>query len=159
MKLLLIAVPVVLSVSLPASAQSSKEEAARAALLKTDTEWAEAAGTKDVERIVSFWTDDAVIYPPGEAPVAGKEAIRKYVGESLNIPGFAVSWTPTQAVVAASGDLGYTLGTNAFTFPDAEGRLTTAHGRYVTVWRKDGRAGWRCVVDSWNAAPSQGAPK
>ena len=53
----------------------------------------------------------------------------------------------------SSGDLGYTTGTNTFTFPDAQGRPTTSNGRYVTVWRRvrDGR--WRCVVDFWNEAP------
>jgi ketosteroid isomerase-like protein len=136
-----------------ASAQASKNAAARAALLKTDTEWAEAAGTTDVERIVSFWTDDAVIYPPREAPVSGKTAIRKYVGESLKIPGFAIRWKPNEAVVSAAGDLGYTTGTNSFTFPDAQGRLITSNGRYVTVWRKEPGGRWRCVVDFWNEAP------
>jgi ketosteroid isomerase-like protein len=137
----------------PASAQSSNSSATRAALLETDTEWAAAAGTTDVERIVSFWTDDAVIYPPREAPVAGKTAIRKYVGESLKIPGFAIRWKPIEAVVSAAGDLGYTTGTNSFTFPDAQGRLTTSNGRYLTVWRRKNGGRWRCVVDFWNEAP------
>jgi ketosteroid isomerase-like protein len=136
-----------------ASAQSSKSAATRAALLKTDTEWAAAAGTTDVERIVSFWTDDAVIYAPREAPVSGKAAIRKYVSESLKIPGFAITWKPIEAVVSASGDLGYTTGTNSFTFPDAQGRLMTSNGRYLTVWRREPGGRWRCVVDFWNESP------
>jgi ketosteroid isomerase-like protein len=138
----------------PGSAQTSENEAARAALLRADNEWAGlAASSKDVDRIVSFWTDDAAIYPPREAPLIGKAAIRSYVAESLNIPGFSITWKPSQAVVAAAGDLGYTTGTNAFTFPDAQGHLTTAHGRYLTVWRKSENGAWRCVVDFWNDAP------
>jgi len=146
-----------------ASAQTSKADAARAALLKADIEWAATAGTTDVERIVSFWTDDAVIYPPRQAAVAGKAAIRRYVGDSLKIPGFSVSWKPAAAVVSASGDLGYTTGTNSFTFPDDHGRPTTSNGRYVTVWRKERDGRWRCVVDFWNdappPAPGAGSPK
>jgi ketosteroid isomerase-like protein len=135
-------------------AQTSKLEAARAALLQADTEWAEAAASgADVERIVSSWTDDATVYPPREAPIVGKEAIRAYVGASLKVPGFSIHWKPLQAVVAAAGDLGYTTGTNAFTFPDAQGHLITALGRYVTVWRKTENGRWRCVVDFWNEAP------
>jgi ketosteroid isomerase-like protein len=146
-------VALLLSWALPAAAQSSQDEA-RATLLQADTEWAElAASGKDVERIVSFWTDDAVIYPPREAPIVGKDAIRTYVSESLKVPGFSVSWKPIQVVVSAAGDLGYTTGTNSFTFPDAQGRLTTAEGRYVTVWRRAGKGRWRCVVDIWNEAP------
>jgi len=153
-RLLLVPMAVLLVGPRPASAETSKAAAARAALLKTDTEWAAAAATTDVERIVSYWTDDAVIYSPREAPVSGKTAIRQYVTESLKIPGFAVRWKPSVAVVSASGDLGYTTGTNSFTFPDAQGRLTTTNGRYVTVWRKEPGGRWRCVVDFWNEAPS-----
>jgi ketosteroid isomerase-like protein len=139
---------------LPAPAQPAPNEAARAALLRTDNEWAALATTsKDVERIVSFWTDDAAIYPPRQAPIIGKEAIRAYVSESLKVPGFSITWKPSQAVVAGAGDLGYTTGTNAVMFPNAQGQLTTAPGRYVTVWRKDPSGRWRCVVDFWNEAP------
>lgn len=126
--------------------------AARDALLATDREWAQAAGTRDVERIVSYWTDDAVIYAPGEPPVEGKPAIRQFVSASLEVPGFAITWTPMRAEV--SGDIGYTTGTNAVTVPKPEGGTTTVAGRYVTVWRKSADGKWRCVVDSWNSAPS-----
>jgi ketosteroid isomerase-like protein len=146
-------VALVLPWSLSASAQTSPDEAARVALLQADTEWAElAASGKDVERIVSFWTDDAAIYPPREAPIVGKQAIRAYVSASLKIPGFSITWKPSLAVVAAAGDLGYTMGTNTFTFPDAQGHLT-AHGRYLTLWRKAVDGPWRCVIDFWNEAP------
>ena len=128
--------------------------AARDALLQTDRDWARTAGTRDVEQIVAYWTDDAVIYAPGQAPVEGKAAIRQYVGESLKIPGFAITWTPLQAEVSKGGDLGYTTGTNAVTVPTAEGGTTTVAGRYVTVWRKAADGKWRCVVDSWNSAPA-----
>src|SRR5882762_1926522 len=117
-RLLLALMAVLLVGPAPSSAQMSKAAAARAALLQTDVEWAASAASTDVERIVSFWTDDAVIYPPREAPVAGKAAIRKYGGDSLKAPGFAVSWKPAAAAVSVSEELGYTTGTNTFTFPD-----------------------------------------
>ena len=136
----------------PAIAQQAAPDAARA-LLKADADWAALASTKDLERIVAVWTDDAVIYSPREAPVRGKAAIRAYVGESLKQPGFSITWTPVSAVVAASGDLGYTEGTNQFTVPDGKGGTITINGRYVTIWRKQADGTWRCVVDSWNEAP------
>lgn len=137
----------------PVGAQSAAGP--REALLQTDKDWAVAAGSGDVERIVAYWTDDAVISAPGQAPLAGKAAIRQYVGESLKIPGFAITWTPLVAEVSKSGDLGYTTGTNAVTIPKAEGGTMTVAGRYVTVWRKAADGKWRCVVDTWNeAAPA-----
>jgi uncharacterized protein (TIGR02246 family) len=138
----------------PLGAQQAGDTAAREELLKTDREWAQTAATKDVERIVSYWADDAVIYAPGEAPVEGKEAIRQFVAGSLNTPGFAITWTPMRAEVSTSGDLAFTTGTNAITLPAADGRPTTLQGRYVTVWRKGKDGRWHCVVDSWSPAPA-----
>lgn len=137
----------------PVSAQAAKGEVGRAALLKTDAEWVAAASTRDLERIVSYWTDDAVIYPPHQVPVVGKAAIRQFVGDSLKLPGFSVIWKPVDAVVSRSSDIGYTMGTNTFTFPNDQGGVTTSHGRYITTWRREADGRWRCVVDFWNEAP------
>jgi ketosteroid isomerase-like protein len=136
------------------SNDDKEKSAARADLLRVDGEWSAAAGSGDLERIVSYWADDAVVTPPHERPVAGKAAIRKFVADSLKVPGFSVRWQPAEAVVSSSGDLGYTTGSNVFTFPDAAGKAVTAPGRYVTVWKKDETGRWRCVIDFWNDAPA-----
>ncbi len=39
---------------------------ARAELERVDAMWAAAAAGRDVERIVSFWADDAIVIPPGQ---------------------------------------------------------------------------------------------
>ena len=140
--------------ALAAAAPPAKPDPARTALLQADTDWAKlAAAGKDIEAIVAGWTDDAIIYPPREAPVVGKAAIRKYVTTSFKTPFFSISWKPTQAVVAASGDVGYTMGTNEITVPDKNGKVTTLKGRYLTVWRRVANGPWRCSVDFWNEAP------
>jgi len=143
-----------------ASAQSpAKADPARAALLQTDMEWARVASAgKDVEKILSYWSDDAIVYPPGVAAVSGKAAIRAYVSANLKTPFFSISWKPAQAVVAASGDLGYTVGSNEITFADAKGKVTRAQGRYLTVWRRNGGGPWKCVLDFWNDSPFAAPP-
>jgi ketosteroid isomerase-like protein len=108
---------------------------------------------KDVERIASFWTDDATITPPGAPPVVGKAAIRTFVEQSLATPGFHIGWTPAQASLSADGTLGYTTGTNTTTLPGQDGKLMTVTGRYVTVWRRDASGAWKCVADIWNSGP------
>lgn len=132
-------------------------DAEQAALLQADQEWAAAASAgADIDRIVSYWADDATIYPANAPAVKGKDAIRQFVTESMEIPGFSISWQPTEVVVGPSGELGYTTGENAFTVPDADGNLITTRGRYVTIWRKEADGSWKCVVDIWNAgAPEQ----
>lgn len=138
-----------------ASAQSSgKADPARAALLQTDMEWARVASVgKDVDKILSYWSDDAVVYPPGVAAVSGKAAIRTYVTTNLKTSFFSISWKPAQAVVASSGDLGYTMGSNEITFADGKGKVARSQGRYLTVWRRNGGGPWKCVIDVWNESP------
>ena len=53
-------------------------------------------------------------------------------------------------MVAAAGDLGYTMGENEITFSDAKGKIIRSEGRYLTIWRRTGNGPWKCVVDFWN---------
>jgi ketosteroid isomerase-like protein len=133
------------------SMQSSAESTR---LLERDAEWAAAATEgRDVERILAFWTEDAIVYPPGLPPVIGKAALRAYLHASLAIPGFSISWISSEAHVSPDGRLGYLVGENAVTLPGATGQLTTTRGRGVTIWRREADGEWRCAVDIWNAEP------
>ena len=126
-------------------------ERERRRLLDRDAEWA-ALGSpgQDIERILSFWSDDARVYPPGMPTMTGKPAIRGYVQGVLAIPGFHITWVTSEAHLSPDGRLAYLLGSNAVRLPAANGRLMTAQGRAVTVWRRDRDDEWRCVVDIWN---------
>src|SRR6266704_3729716 len=74
---------------------------ARAELERVDAAWSAAASASgDVEQIVSFWADDAIVIPPGQAPIIGKNAIRNYVTDSLKIPGFGIEWKTTRFAIA-----------------------------------------------------------
>src|SRR4051794_25875602 len=61
-------------------------------LRSTDAAWLAAIQSRDVERTAAFWADDARIYPPGEAPVIGKPAIRQYVAHAFADPNFSITW-------------------------------------------------------------------
>jgi ketosteroid isomerase-like protein len=124
------------------------------ALLRVDREWAAvAAEGKDVERIVSFWSDDATVVPAGAPIVQGKAAIRSFVQQSLAIPGFHITWRSDQATLSADGTLGYTTAENAMTIPGSDGKLVTVKGRGVAIWRRSPGGQWKCVVDIWNSGP------
>src|SRR5436309_11005572 len=54
-------------------------------MLARDAEWADLATKgKEIDKIVSYWTDDAVLIMPGQPIVEGKAAIRAYVASSLS---------------------------------------------------------------------------
>src|SRR4030042_2405983 len=130
-------------------------EGQRAALMQTSRDWSKAAGSGDLDRIVAYWADDAIVLPPDQPAVVGKAAIREYVDESMEIPGFSVTWEPEQATVGANGEMGYLIERNRFTFADSTGTVHTQFGKVITVWRKDTTGAWKCVIDIWNNNPSE----
>ena len=124
-------------------------------LLRRDGEWARAASEgHDVDRILSYWTDDAVVLPPGLPPVAGKAALRQYVEGSMQIPGFRITWESGDVKFSPDGQLAYMFGRNAVTVDGPDGTPQTTEGRAVTVWRREADGEWRCAVDIWNAGPA-----
>lgn len=125
-----------------------------AKLMAASRAWSAAAQSGDLETILSYWADDAVIMAPGQPPVRGKAAIRQYVQATGSIPGFSIKWEPLEAHVAASGDMGYLIERNLVTYRDATGALVSEAGKVVTVWRKQPDGSWKNVIDAWNADPT-----
>ena len=60
-----------------------------------------ATAGKDIEKIVSYWSDDAVLIFPGQPVLEGKAAIRAYVTASLNTPGFKIEVFAISLLVSA----------------------------------------------------------
>jgi len=123
-------------------------------VLRRDAEWADLASAgKDVARIVSYWSDDAIVIPQGQPVVEGKAAIRAFVMSSLQIPGFKIHWVSEGPIFSPDGKLAYMRGRNTMTVPGANGALVTLVGRGITIWRLEPDGQWRCVVDIWNDPP------
>lgn len=128
-------------------------ESERAALMEVSREWAKAAAGGDVEQIVSFWADDAIVLPPDQPAIVGKAAIREFVSTAQTLPGFSITWEPERAFVSDSGDFGYIVERNRTTMADETGTTRAQNGKVVTVWRKDDAGAWKCVIDMWNNNP------
>lgn len=135
--------------------QRSFDAAAEAQkLLERDAEWAELASAgKDVERVASYWSDDALIVAPGQPLIEGKAAIRDFVARSFQTPGFQIHWKSEKPSFSADGTLAYMRGTSTTVVPGPDGTTMTLTGRSVTVWRLEPDGQWRCVMDIWNDPP------
>jgi ketosteroid isomerase-like protein len=130
------------------------------ALLNTDREWSRIASTgRNADSVVAFWTDDARVSMPNAPVVRGKAALHDMVAGLYAAPGFQIKWTPETAVVASSGDLGYTTGTNELSVPDSTGKVSKMVGRYITVWRRDAEGRWRCIEDYSTPSPPEAKPR
>ncbi len=121
------------------------------ALTKLDEEWNKVAMTKDAERTVAFYTDDAIVYPPNEPAAVGRAAAKKVWASYFALPDFAMTWKTTHAEASASGDLGFTTGTYEFSARSADGMPFTEKGKYACVWKKQKDGSWKAVHDIWNS--------
>lgn len=124
---------------------------ARSAVLAADSAW-EAAASRggDLDRIVSYLAEDAVMIPPNEPTVRGREAIRAYMAQGYETPGFGVEWETLEARVGPSGDLAYLTQRNRFTARNEEGETLRFQGRGVTVWEREDSGEWQVVLYIWN---------
>jgi uncharacterized protein (TIGR02246 family) len=116
-------------------------------VMQLSKEWSQAASAGDVEKIVSYWADDAVLMSAGQPVLNGKQAIRKMVEESYKMPGFRISWQPQSVVVSESGDMAYLIENSQVSFTDSTGKPITLHNKAVTIWRKQADGSWKNAVD------------
>jgi uncharacterized protein (TIGR02246 family) len=129
---------------------AESQSAAQSEVLARSAAWSAAAQGRDVEKVLAFWSDDAVVMPPGSAPIAGKAAIREYVVKSFQTPGFGISWKAEAVTVSRGGDLAWARESNRVTFTGPDGKPVAIDGKAITVWEKGKDGVWRCVADIWN---------
>ncbi|MDI1319801.1 MAG: DUF4440 domain-containing protein [bacterium] len=118
------------------------------ALVKMDDAWSASAGKKDLDLLVSFYAEDATVYPPNDKVASGRAAIRA-VWAGITDPNYALSWKATNAGVSGS-ELGFTSGTFVETVKGADGKATTATGKFLCVWKRQKDGSWKAIHDMWN---------
>lgn len=116
----------------------------------------EARFAKDVlERggtaFADWFAEDGVTLGNGRPPVVGRVAIAKSATWSPH--DYQLTWTPTDAQMGPSGDVGYTWGHFEGRSKDAAGNAVTTTGRYITIWRKQADGNWKVVLDAGSNEP------
>ena len=123
-----------------------------------DAKWSAAAGAKDIDKTVSYYSEDAIVMPPNAPSATTRETIRSAWKEMLTSPGAAIRWKATKVEVAKSGDLAYVSGTYEETMTDASGKPVKDHGKYVEIFKKQADGTWKVVADIWNSDLPASAP-
>ena len=88
---------------------------------------------------------NGVLLRPGHMPIVGADAIDYLIQQ--NDSAYTLSWQPSFAEVAASGELGYTYGMYALQMKDKD---TTIFGTYTSIWKKQSDGTWKFVLDTGN---------
>lgn len=134
-----------------------------AAIRAEETQWNADWVARDADRIVGHYAPNATLIVPGIPTMTGVDAIRAGASAGpLSDPGFAITFSPTDVIVAASGDVAVSHGTyqEHDTNPRTH-RVDVTQGSYVIVYQKEADGSWKATVDISSpqpAAPAAPAP-
>ena len=115
-------------------------------LLKADQ--ALAAQSREIGFVAAYakaMAADARKLDAGGPAAVGRDSILALM--SRYAPDLTINWTPEEAVVAKSGELGFTWGHFVTTSHDKGGKLITGYGKYLDVWRREKDGVWRWIAD------------
>ena len=119
--------------------------------------YSEASRTKNLDKGISFYADDALSFSNYSATTTTKEAMRADMQKDFSMPG-TISWKTSTVVVARSGDLAYEHGRYTYTTPEADGKNKTQTGNYLLVWTKPPGGDWKIAVDTDTEDPPPAPP-
>ena len=118
------------------------------AIKQTEAAWAKAAGSKDLDQWLAYYSDDGSVLLPNAPAITGKDNLRAALQPMVADPNFALSFQSTRVDVARSGELGYSQGTYSMTLSDPKtSQPVTDRGKYVTVFKKQADGSWKAVED------------
>src|SRR5438045_791281 len=104
------------------------------AIKDTELAWMRDASSKDIEKWVSYYSDDGSILMPNAPAITGKDNMRAALKPIMSDPNFALQFSSTRVDVAKSGDLAYSQGTYSMAMTDPKTHApATDRGKYLTV--------------------------
>lgn len=120
-------------------------DAIRTEIQALEDAYAAASNARDVEAILSYYSDDVVSYPSDKAPVVGKEAMRASLQEDLNTypKGSTVSYTVKDLFISNDGNLVNEIG--SYTSLDSLGNKVSTGHYFCLFEKRDGK--YVCVRD------------
>jgi ketosteroid isomerase-like protein len=117
-------------------------------LFDLEAKFAKATAEGGGKAFATWFAEDGVSLANGQNPVHGRDAIAK---QATWLPkDYQLTWTPTDAIMSAAGDMGYTWGHYEGRSRDSDGNAKVTSGRYLTIWRKEKDGSWKVVVDTSN---------
>jgi len=122
-------------------------------IVKTDQDFNDAVGDRDLTRFLSYVAENAIFNGGRPDEVRGRDAVGAAWAQYFAPGGPTLTWSPTRVGVLAGGELGYTVGSWQRLVRAQDGTITETHGNYLTVWRKDAAGRWRAVYDTGSAEP------
>jgi len=123
-------------------------------LFELEARFAKDVAARGGAAFADWFAGDGVALGNGAAPLIGRVAIMK--SANWLAKDYMLTWTPTDAMMGPSGDMGYTWGHFEGRSKDAAGNPVVTTGRYITMWRKELDGNWKVVLDAGSNEPAAG---
>ena len=98
--------------------------------------------------VAQIYAVDAKLLPPNDKMVEGRANIEKFwagaIGAGLKLTSLSIT------TLTPAGNLVVETGKYVSTMPGAGGATITDEGKYVVVWRREGR-NWKIIRDIFNS--------
>ena len=122
-----------------------------------NTQVLRASLSGDLDALLSLYADDAVVMPPNDTTLFGKEEIRYWWEEYFQF--FRVtSSVETEREVTVAGNQAFERGAFSITImPKQQGARIKDDIRSLTVWKYDTAAGWKISHQIWNSTKPVGS--
>ncbi|MGB4844354.1 MAG: hypothetical protein WBP16_07805 [Ferruginibacter sp.] len=146
MKAILFIVNVLFFVSCNQSGKIDPEQL-KQEVINADKAMSEQVARKGFNNSILTYADSNIVkLEDGRLPVIGKMAFAASYNKDNDIK--TISWSPVDAAVANSGELGYSWGNWKFVAKD-----TVYYGNYFTLWKKQADGNWKVLLDGGNNTP------
>jgi len=122
-------------------------------LMQADRDFATATHARGIDGWMSFYAPDAIRIRYRGNMVKGSDAIRAFDLPGISDTTTTLNWEPTDAHVFNGGEIGSTTGKySVVSRKSGEAGKELNHGRYVTMWRRDGGR-WLVIMDTGYPEP------
>ena len=130
-----------------AAAIAEAQQPLRTVIEANTRQFIEAFNKGDAAAVANMYTMNARVLPPNSEMVEGRTNIQKYWQDAITAGLKIVSLEPVH--IESQGNIAVEVGNYTLTIPGAGGVTTTDKGKYVVVWKREGR-NWKLAVDIFN---------
>ena len=153
---LLLSIPVLLNLIFARATSGNTDlQSMEASSTANYRHWVEAIKRKDVAAVLTIYTDDAIVLPPGQEPVIGREAIREFYKSYYAGSWQLVSEEFKTTSIVLRGDVA--IETADYSGEINQGEKGTIHfkGKNLVVWKRQKDGSWKLFRDMWSSSGSQ----
>ena len=133
--------------STPPAAQDTRAAEAQT-IRDSEAAWVKDFATKDPEKVLAHYADDADSMITDMKLMTGHDAIRGGLKEEFADPNSTLDFHPAKVEVAKSGELAFSQGAYTYTSTDPKTKKPVIeHGNYIEVYKKQADGSWKSIED------------